>query len=707
MPLSRSLNGDFDYSQLKQNWMGEWNEGTIYKINDTVRINNTAFVMNSTYHSENNLFGQEVKPGVDTTNWTMIAGGIIYKGDWAYKDRHYVGDVVRFNGDFYQCTTNNFGGHPIYENGALTTKWIKIAQDSARDRSKKHLQFALYPPMGWTRNMCESNETGAPGYKEMQTINGNYELSFIGRDWSSLGKGLGERDNWYASDNSNASATYQYTKHGGFDFWDYIDGYRTSITGGAPKLIQLTGTSNFTFALFDNGELYHCGYGGHGQNGDGTTSDYKYFRRVGRSGARGTGVLRDVHIIKTGHSAKGPNSDELDTHSCFALDNTGRVWTWGYNGYGNLGHGNTSNYSTPTVIPQEYFHDKKIVDCWMSGYNYQSSYAQTEDGEIYSWGYNGYGQLGNGNYGGLYRPERVKYPWAKFGGLKKFIAQGHGSYGNAVALTNDGTVHMTGYFGQSGGSMYGMGNPNTTYVGVFSPMARLFEIRRNALGIGSKISQLTNLIDVSRNCEEFWVINRGGMASAIVMKEKGTGVMYMVGDNGYGQFATYRKHLNYDECVSDNPYNNPNTQTPVPIHMGNMTDVKYISKFGHDGYVALMYHNSDNRVWTGGGAGGNMHRGVGNNGGVDPTGQHIRGGNRLPWEHFQRSSYQPLQPRFHEPVSMICPLGGASESGFAFITSNNRYVNAHNVFSWYYGWDPASNPSQVGYGSFNYTRTDL
>ena len=708
MPLSNSLNGAIDFSQLKQNWKGEWDEGAIYKINDTVRINGKAYVMNSNYHQENFLFGHEVKPGVDTTNWTLVINGSVYKGDWAFKDRHWVGDIVRYNGDFYQCVTDNFGGHPIYENGALTTKWTKIAGSSRLDRSKHQLQFALYPPMGWTRNMCEDNNmANQSGYINIMTINGNYELSFLGRDYSDAGHGLGERTTWLASDNVNASGTFQFTKNAGFDFWDYIDGYRPSITGGAPRLIQVTGTDAFTFALFDNGELYHCGYGGHGQNGDGTTTAYQYFRRVGRSGGRGTGVLRDVHIIKTGHSAKGVYADNVDTHSCYALDNQGRIWTWGYNGYGQLGHGNTTNLSTPTVIPQTYFHNKKIVDAWMSGYDYQSSYVLTEDGDLYSFGYNGYGQLGHGNYGNLYRPERIKYNWNKYGGIKKVMFQGQGSYGNGVVLTNDGTLHFVGYYGVAGGSFYGMGNPNTTYVGVFTPAAQLFNYRRNSKGIGNKMSEIGNMIDVTRNCEEFWLLNRGAMATAIVIKEKGTGVMYLIGDNGQGSIPIYRKHLNYDEAVSDNPYNNPNVQTPTPIHMGNMTDIKYIHTAKQTANIKVIFQNSDGRTWSNGSNGAYQSRGIGNNGGQDPTAQHNRGGNRLPWEHFQRAALHPVQPRFHEPAYMIGAVGETSSSGFGFITSNNRYVQSVDTLTWYYGWDPASNPSQVGYGSANFTRTEL
>ena len=52
MPTSK-LSGAFDYSQLKQNWMGEWNPGVVYTINDTVRLNGKAYVCTSTYFKDN------------------------------------------------------------------------------------------------------------------------------------------------------------------------------------------------------------------------------------------------------------------------------------------------------------------------------------------------------------------------------------------------------------------------------------------------------------------------------------------------------------------------------------------------------------------------------------------------------------------------------------------------------------------------------
>ena len=70
------------------------------------------------------------------------------------------------------------------------------------------------------------------------------------------------------------------------------------------------------------------------------------------------------------------------------------MFSVGYNGYGNLGIGNTTDQSTIQQIPFFKNNNIKIIDIETG---YAHSLAISEDGEVYSWGYNGSGQLGNGN----------------------------------------------------------------------------------------------------------------------------------------------------------------------------------------------------------------------------------------------------------------------------------------------------------------------
>jgi len=65
----------------------------------------------------------------------------------------------------------------------------------------------------------------------------------------------------------------------------------------------------------------------------------------------------------------------------------GDVYSWGYNGCGQLGNGNTNNTSTPQKIPN-------LVNIVAISCGYCHSMALTRDGDVYSWGDNNYGQLG-------------------------------------------------------------------------------------------------------------------------------------------------------------------------------------------------------------------------------------------------------------------------------------------------------------------------
>jgi alpha-tubulin suppressor-like RCC1 family protein len=689
MPNSR-LNGALDYKQLKQKWMGEWQDGVIYNLNDTVRVNGKAYVCNSTYFYDNNLKGKETSPAFSSQYWTVVTPGSLYKGDWSFKDYHYAGDIVRFNSDFYQCVTDNFGGHPIYENGGLSTKWVLIAKSPRSAKQKNKIWFKNYPPMGWTRNMCETpSMTEAPGYCSSDAINGNYESGFVGRKYSGNRHGLGEHSgDWKIYSAPYPGGTWFNSKKQGFDFWDYQDGYRPTLTGKEPRIIQYTGSEQHDMVLFDNGEVYHTGYGGHGQNGDSTASTTAYFKRVGRAntGGRGTGTLRDKFIIKVGASDKsgGSSTANMDTHSCFAISNAGEVFTWGYNGYGQLGAGDTSDRSAVYQIPQGYFHNKKVVDMWMSGGNYQNSYAMTEDGELYSWGYGGDGALGTGSFQNFYRPERIKYNWTMYGGIKKIQMKGYAAESVLVVLTNDGTLHGCGNIYDDSYPIYGAGSNNNTYTPIMTPLAQLMNERSQSLGVHREVGAL---VDVTRNVEDFWLFGAGGMAHTIIVKEKNTGLMYGWGYNGYNQLPVFRRSIGIDEYSADNPYTGPNLAFPALLMTLNFTNIKYIQNAGQDSNGTYMWLNSDGRVMTNGGNGQPQVKGLGILG-MNPDSS-LRRTQKLPWEtHF--TDYAPVQLRFAEKVLMMSSTNEGSTAGFQFITTNNRFVNINQGWSWYYSWDPTA-----------------
>jgi len=91
-------------------------------------------------------------------------------------------------------------------------------------------------------------------------------------------------------------------------------------------------------------------------------------------------------------------------YSAGAIKTDGTLWMWGYNGYGELGTNNTTSYSSPKQIG--------ALTTWRQLAHGQYSSLQhtlglTSDGKLYAWGNNQYGQLGVGNTTNYSSPKQV------------------------------------------------------------------------------------------------------------------------------------------------------------------------------------------------------------------------------------------------------------------------------------------------------------
>ena len=116
-----------------------------------------------------------------------------------------------------------------------------------------------------------------------------------------------------------------------------------------------------------------------------------------------------------------------------ALTVNGAVWSWGYGGYGLLGHGDEQNQLLPKKI--ETFAGQRVVAV-SAGLDH--SLTLTADGAAWSWGWGAYGELGHGNQQAQLLPKKVE---ALAG--RRVVAVSAGE-SHSLALIADGAVFTWG-----------------------------------------------------------------------------------------------------------------------------------------------------------------------------------------------------------------------------------------------------------------------
>jgi alpha-tubulin suppressor-like RCC1 family protein len=177
------------------------------------------------------------------------------------------------------------------------------------------------------------------------------------------------------------------------------------------KAISVGMSYNYAVALTTAGTVLTWGYNGSGQLGNGyeTASELPVAVKLPKGTA--------VRAIANG------GFDGL------ALTASGRLWAWGDNKYGQLGIGSfkTSLAPRPVRVPA----GDKIVAI---GAGSLHSIALTSTGKVLTWGWNRYGQLGNGSMKNSDVPVVAKVP-AKY----KISAVSAGG-GFSMALTAHGMV---------------------------------------------------------------------------------------------------------------------------------------------------------------------------------------------------------------------------------------------------------------------------
>jgi len=185
-------------------------------------------------------------------------------------------------------------------------------------------------------------------------------------------------------------------------------GYLTGITAIATE-------GWHSLALKKDSTIWAWGWNHYGQLGNNTGIDSTPVK---------VGFLNKITAIAVGNA-----------HS-LALKNDSTVWAWGFNGAGELGDGNTIDRMAPVQVrgPGNVGFLKGIIAIAGGG---NHSLALKNDGTVWTWGYNIYGQLGDGTTINRTTPVQVN-------GLTNVVAISGGGW-HSLALKNDGSVWTWGY----------------------------------------------------------------------------------------------------------------------------------------------------------------------------------------------------------------------------------------------------------------------
>jgi len=213
----------------------------------------------------------------------------------------------------------------------------------------------------------------------------------------------------------------------------------------------------------------------------------------------------------------------------------GELWGWGRNEHGQLGDGTTTQRTSPVRIG--------LASNWVSVVSTSNhSVGLRNDGTLWTWGYNGQGQLGNGTTTGSINPIQV-------GSENNWVSIG-GGVGHSIALKSNGTLWAWGW---NAGGQLGLGDntdrstpvqigTDNNWIFLVAGVQHNLAIKSNgtlwAWGNNNE-NQLGDGTNTNRNVptqvgsDNTWIAADGGEHGSIALRANGT--LWSWGENQFGQ----------------------------------------------------------------------------------------------------------------------------------------------------------------------------
>ena len=186
-----------------------------------------------------------------------------------------------------------------------------------------------------------------------------------------------------------------------------------------------TGGFNHTCSIDSHGKPYCWGEGTYGALGRGSTASSSVPVAVDMSGVLSGKTIKQIAVG--------------DWHTC-AVASDGKAYCWGYGvTHAELGNGTMSQANSPVAVATNGVLSGKTVKRIAAGFDHNCAIAS--DDEVYCWGEGEHGALGNGSTARAATPVAVSTTGALAGKTIKRIATGSD---HACAVTTDDQVYCWG-----------------------------------------------------------------------------------------------------------------------------------------------------------------------------------------------------------------------------------------------------------------------
>lgn len=252
----------------------------------------------------------------------------------------------------------------------------------------------------------------------------------------------------------------------------------------AKEKITLISTGFFhTAAVTSSGRVFTWGFNNSGQLGDGTDTDKNtpveitskfnlknkevisdvslgsvhsvlltssgrvFTWGINDNGQLGNGTLVQSVVPFEINDRFNLSSDEniisitSGSNHSIVLTSKGRLFSWGWNRYGQLGNNTTNNKAAPSEFTAEI--DFQVNETIKTIYSTKDhSVIETSNNRIFSWGRNTYGQIGNGATSNIFAPVEItdQFDFTEGEKITIFAISNH-----TLVLTSKGNLFVWGY----------------------------------------------------------------------------------------------------------------------------------------------------------------------------------------------------------------------------------------------------------------------